>query len=140
MDYRSYPPSSNSHPRQTIYASRPNVPSGRPKSDNNYTIGFAVPSSSISPSSPPAHSSPEMPRSPPTTAYSPAPVARPKTFAQWVAGARESTMEVLQNGSPSPLVWVTNVELCCRIYTHLYVLGSCRREKYSSQRNCWRRR
>jgi uncharacterized protein YegL len=33
-------------------------------------------------------------------------VTKPKTFAQWVAAAKESTMEIKQNGSPSPIVWV----------------------------------
>jgi len=33
-------------------------------------------------------------------------VPRPKTFAQWVASAKENLHKIKQDGSPSPLVWV----------------------------------
>jgi len=54
----------------------------------------------------PGFNSPEMPRP-----YTPAEgngtqVKKPKTMAQWVAAAKESTHKIRRDGSLSPLVWV----------------------------------
>lgn len=67
---------------------------------------MSPPTSSVSPPPVSARSSPEMPRAQPTSMYSPSLATKPKTFAQWVAAAKENTMKIKQNGSPSPLVWV----------------------------------
>jgi len=44
----------------------------------------------------------------PSEAYpqSPSPAGKPRTFAQWVAAAREATADFRRNGSPDPFVWI----------------------------------
>lgn len=100
-------------PGQNIYAPSPSAysppPSVYPKADMNYNPGFAV--SVPSPVSPLAvRSPPEMPRAQTIGLQPqpqlPTPVTRIKTFAQWVAAAKENTLDITRNGSPSPLVWV----------------------------------
>jgi len=90
-------------PRANTYSPPPSIIS--PKAETNYSPGFSVPGQSPM-SSPPVRSPTEMPQALIADLSSPTPVTRPKTFAQWVAMAKENTLEVRRNGSPSPLVWI----------------------------------
>lgn len=106
-------------PGSNIYAPNPSAysqsppPTLYPKAEQNLspTYGFSQNPLLLD------RNAPEMPRvqtrTPipvPAPAVVPDPypvhVNRPKTFAQWVAGAKDNTADVMKNGSPSPLIWV----------------------------------
>lgn len=138
--YRSQysPPANNFAPVKNLYAPRPShhspPPSVYPKAETNYNPGFSV--SGQSPVSslvarPPA----EIPRAQTANIYSQSPVTRPKTFAQWVAIAKENTLEVRRIGSPSPLVWVGCWNNMWNFRLFL-LAGPGRRHQYSGERHC----